>query len=271
MRIPTLSLALLLAPASRAQPEPRTIATDTGTVVLHYFSSGEVSTKEWRDEDDRWGRSWAYKKTGETIFDGQTRRFAGHATVRFSYYPDGAVSRVETSDAPDGGIQWYQSITTFDEAGNRTGFWEQGRDNYGPIPSLRIEPRTLPPLHSDPREPERRPAEAPDAQHCQRLFVNEVFLVNATRHAGRAKIRALQPSPALQDSEHTLAPGDTVRLGSYTMGEVFIEPSRQVSVEVRRLLRNRRKPASLGLLKTIETAVTAEHRRYYLVVMGWRK
>lgn len=271
MRLLTLFLLMPLASASWAQPKPRTIATDTGSVVLHYFTSGQVSTKEWRDKDGRWGRSWAYKRTGEVIFEGQTRRFAGHASVRFSYHPNGAVSKVETSDAPDAGIQWYQSTTTFDEAGNKTGFWEQGRDNYGPIPSLRIEPRTWPPQPSDPREPEQPPAEVPAPPPCQRLFVNEVFLVNATRQAGKARVKALQPSPALQDSEHTLAPGDTVRLGSYTMGEIFTEPSKQVSVEVRRVLRNRKKPASLGLLKTTEAAVSAEHRRYYLVVTGWRK
>ena len=271
MRRSSLPLLLLLATAAAAQPKERTFSTDTGTVVVRYFTSGQVSTKEWRDKDDRWGRSWAYTKSGAVIFKGQTRRFAGHASVRFSYHPNGAVSKAETSDAADGGIQWHRSTTTFDEEGNRTGFWEEGRDDYGPLPRLTMPPRTFPPNPSDPREPGQPGLVEPSPPPCQRLFVNEVFLVNATRQAGKARVKALHPSPALKDSEHTLAPGDTVRLGSYSMGEAFAPPEKQVNVEVRRALRNRRKVAAQGVLRTEQVQVGAEHRRYYLVVRGWSR
>lgn len=262
-------LLLLHAAAAAAQPKERTFSTDTGTVVVRYFASGQVSTKEWRDKDDRWGRSWAYAKNGAVIFEGQTRRFAGHASVRFSYHPNGAVSKAETSDAPDGGIQWYRSTTIFDEEGNRTGFWEQGHDDYGPLPRPTMPPRTFPPSPSDPRAPGQPGHVEPSLPPCQRLFINEVFLVNATRQAGKAKVKALHPSPALKDGDHTLAPGDTVRLGSYSMGEAFAPPEKQLSVEVRRALRNKRRVTALGVMRTDHEQIGTDHRRYYLVVRGW--
>ena len=263
MRLFTITLLACLQAPLHAQLDRQELATDSGAVVLHRFSSGEVSTREWMDLNGHWGRSWAYDRSGAVIFEGQTRRVAGHASVRFSYHPNGAVSKVETSDAPDGGIQWYRSTTTFDEHGNKTGFSEYGRDNYGPIPRLTLHPR-------EPYGPTEEPHKEPEVAICQRMFVNEVFLVNVTRQAGKATVKALRPSPALKDSEHTLAPGDTVRLGTYSMGETFAAPDQELTVQVRRVLRNRKRPAALGMLRTDSVQVSPEHRRYYVVVQAWK-
>ena len=252
MRTTMTLLVGLTALSLSAQIGRTEVDTDSGLVVLHYFTNGTISTTEWRDKDDRFGRSMAYDPTGKEIFSYHTRRVGGHASAHFSYHPNGGISKVEVSDAPDAGIQWYRSTATYDEAGNRTGFREQRHEDL-------ISPHTL---FETPQ---------PNAAHCQKMFTNEVFLVNATRQAGKAKVKALRPSPALKDSEHTLAPGDTVRLGTYSMGETFEVPDKQLAVEVRRALRNRRKPAALGLLRTDQVQVGAEHRRYYLVVRSWGK
>ena len=78
-----------------------------------------------------------------------------------------------------------------------------------------------------------------------------------------------RPSPALRDSEHTLAPGDTVRMGTYTVGERFALPGTELTVDVRRMLRNRRKPAALGVLRTDNAAANDTTQRWYLVIHGW--
>jgi len=261
--IPTLFFALTALTAS-AQLGRKELRTDSGLVVLHHFKNGMVSTTEWTDKDERFGRSFAYDPNGREIFSYHTRRIGGHASATFNYHPNGGVSKVEVSDAPDGGIQWYRSTTTYDEAGNQTGFTEQGRDNYGPITSPgRMDVRVT-------QQPEVSTPPAQEVVECQKMFVNEVFLVNATRQAGKARTKVLKPSPALKDSEHTLAPGDTVRLGSYSMGETFTPPDQELTVLVKRLLRNRKKRAADGLLRTDAMPVSAEHRRYYLVVWGWK-
>jgi hypothetical protein len=255
MRTLPLLLALCTLPAM-AQLGRKEMRTDSGTVLLHFHATGEVSTREWMDAADRFGLSTAYDRSGKEIFRYDTRRIGGHASVHFSYHPGGAVSRAEVSDAPDAGIQWYRSITTFDQEGNRTGFTEESNE---------LMERT----YTQPIGPTEEPVRMPEVAICQQLFLNEVFLVNATRHAGKATVKALRPSPALRDSEHTLAPGDTLRLGTYTIGQAFAPPGDQLSVEVRRLLRNRRKPAATGMVRTDNAPVNDTTQRWYLVVHHW--
>lgn len=258
MRPLTLPLAILLASTLTAQPKPRIVVTDTGTVVLHEFTTGQLSTKEWRDQDDHWGRSWAYKKTGEVIFEGQTRRIAGHASVQFSYHPNGAVSKVETSDAPDGGIQWHKSTTTFDEQGNRTGFFEQGQDHYGPIPRVTVQPARLPT-----EKPNKQ--ETPEEQH---MFVNEVFVVNPTNAAVRVVATPKHPSPAMPGGNWTMAPGDTIRIGSYSMGEAWPDWKEQVELVILQVVLGDRQHA-VAHTRTDEAKAGQEHRKLFVVIEGW--
>ncbi|MDX9750643.1 MAG: hypothetical protein RBT71_06145 [Flavobacteriales bacterium] len=236
------------------------LRTDTGTVVLHRFSTGEMSTLQWTDRDGRRGLARAFKPDGTVVFEVPTRRIAGHATVRFSYHPNGAVSRAEYSEAPDAGIQWYKSTTTFNEDGNRTGFTEQGRDNHGPLPRLQA-----------PAPPPREPSiGTTDVVHCQRLFANELFVVNPGRFPVQVVATPRHPAPALPGGTFTLAPGDTVRIGTYSMGEVFPPWPEHVTIDIRRAKRN---GTGNKVARTRTDAVRrgAEHRALYVVVTGWRK
>lgn len=263
MRLLSSLLLLTLAASSSAQPKERTSRTDTGTVVTRFFSSGQVSTKEWRDKDDRWGRSWAYKKNGELIFEGQTRRIAGHASVHFSYHPNGAVSKVETSNAPDAGIQWYRSTTTFDDLGNKTGFSEQGHDNDGIIPNPRTTILRHPPEHEPVVEP--KPAELAIEQ---RLFVNELFVANPTNAAVRLTASPKHPSPAMPGGTWTLAPGDTVRIGAYTMGEAWPDWQDHVGLSITQVVLGDRNHA-VARIRTDEQKTGPEHRKLLVVIEGW--
>ncbi|HQV76354.1 MAG TPA: hypothetical protein PLE78_12750, partial [Flavobacteriales bacterium] len=60
---------LLLSMGSQAQPREKSVQTDSGQVVLHFFADREISTKEWTDLDKRWGRSLAYDQNGKEIFN----------------------------------------------------------------------------------------------------------------------------------------------------------------------------------------------------------
>lgn len=266
MRASLLLLLVLSGTVIRAQGRVRTVETDSGRVVLHYFTTGQPSTVEWTDKDGRFGRSRAFKRDGTVIVDHHTRRIAGHASVHFEYHPNGAVSKAEFSDAPDAGIQWYRSTTTFDDQGDRTGFSEQGHDDLHVIP----RPGTTFTAPVEPVGPTEDPVREPEVAICQKLFVNEVFVVNATRHAARVRVKVTHPSPALGPAAHTLAPGDTVCLGTYTIGETFEGPENHLAVEAMRVMRNRKRPTASGELRTYEAQVSPEHRRYYMVLSGWR-
>lgn len=242
-----------------AQGREKVVNTDSGRVVLHYFTTGQLSTMEWMDKDERWGKSRAFDRHGAVLTEHQTRIFAGHASVHFSYHPNGAVSQVEYSDAPDGGIQWYRSTTTFDENGNKTGFIEQGHDDHGPItrPDRYVQPRHR-------LEPINEPTEMP----CQRLFTNEVFVVNKARTLVAVFVKPKTGYHALEPDRILLAPGDTAFVGRYTEGEVFVSPADRALLEG--VYKNRRgKERKLGVLLMDQRQVSAEHRAYFYHVQPY--
>ncbi len=257
MRVITTIFVALTALSLSAQTGRREIPTDSGLVALHHFKNGKVSTREWTDKEQHWGRSFAYDQSGKEIFSYQTRRIGGHASARFSYHPNGAVSKVEVSDAPDGGIQWYKSTTTFDEAGKQIGFFEYGRDNDGIIPRIDPEPRkTVVPVYQ------------PEVVECQKMFVNELFVVNPTPSACRVVALAKRPSPAMTGGTFTMAPGDTIRIGTYSVGEVFPTPDSAVDLDIFQVeLGNTRKAVARYRIDHVQ--VTDEHRRHYVVIEGW--
>ncbi|MCC7502918.1 MAG: hypothetical protein IT229_10340 [Flavobacteriales bacterium] len=253
-----LSIPLLLTTSLlHGQGRTRTVETDSGRVVLHYYTTGQLSTKEWTDKDQRWGRSLAYDRSGREIFNYHTRWFAGHASAHFEYHPNGAVSKVEVSDAPDGGIQWYRSVTTFDAEGNRTGFSEQGHDNEGLIP----RPGTI-------VRPVIEQQKVQQVVECQKLFVNEVFVVNPTKWTCKLSVFVKDPSPALTGGTYTIGPKDTLWIGSYTVGERFEAPDAHVQVSVSRL-KGKGPYCWMARYRLNEVQVSPEQCRYYWTVHGW--
>ncbi len=260
MRSIFLLLAIAFGMAASAQGRERTVKTDTGTVVLHYFTNGKVSTKAWVDKDNRGGRSWAYRPDGSVLSEHQTRRIAGHASVQFEYHPNGAVSKVEYSDAPDAGIQWYRSTTTYDENGVKTGFTEQGHDNDGiiPGPGVRV---TQKPEVTEPYQQE--------VVREQQMFVTEVFVLHTLNTACFITVKAAQRSPALPDGHYTLVPRDTLRVGTYSMGELFDLPAAHVTITGEKA-QMKGKRRQLTTVRTDVIQVSPDHRRCF-VVMGKAK
>lgn len=257
MRITITLFVALVALSVSAQIGRKELRTDSGLVVLHHFKNGGVSTKEWTDKDHRWGRSTAYDRAGKEIFSYHTRRVGGHATAHFNYHPNGAVSKVEVSDAPDAGIQWYKSTTTFDEEGRQTGFFEYGRDNDGIIPRISLEPqKRVVPVYEQ------------EVVQCQRMFVNELFVVNPTVENCHVVALAKRPSPALSGGVYKLAPGDTLRLGTYSMGELFPEPYTAVDLDIHQLEPGVGRKA-VARYRVEHVQVSPEHRSHYVVIEGW--
>lgn len=242
-----LAVTLLLS----AQGKEKTVSTDTGAVVLHYFTTGQLSSKAWMDANDRWGHSWAYDKNGRVIFDRQTRKIGGHASVDFTYHLNGAVSKADVSDAPDGGIQWYRSTTTFDTIGKQTSFTEQGMGNDGPIPGPGIVRPQRPQIVTSPTN---------ETVHEQRMFINEYYLV--ARKNCRVQLRPKQTSPAAKDLDATLLKGDTLRGGTYSLGERFAPPLEQLTITATNA--KGRKQYRVQRVQSVQ--VGEDHRKYYLII-----
>lgn len=111
--------------ALSAQLDCKTITDKSGGSTITCFHENQsVSTLISWDKDYRFGNAKGFDSKGTLLFNVELRKIGGHASVQLKYYKNGQVSSMEYSDAPDGGIQFYESKTTYSELGERTSFHE---------------------------------------------------------------------------------------------------------------------------------------------------
>lgn len=110
------------------------------TLHIHYFPSNELSSIIVL-EDNREGFAKAYNLTGKEIYSANIRRYAGHESVEFKHHGNGMVSQANYSSAPDGGIQWYKSTTSFDENGVVTNVQEYSHENL--LSPIHVVPKPI--------------------------------------------------------------------------------------------------------------------------------
>lgn len=185
----------------------------------HFFKNGKISTQICFDENKHWGKATAYDNKGDNIYERNLRRVAGHASVHFSYYPSGAVSKAEFSDAPDAGIQWYQETITFSEDGKITGKTSQSNDDLL-YPSI---PKYYRPEVVNPSKDSTRPKHQMEPIPCQQMNSNEIWVRNASKF--KVAVNAIRKNDSKEFHSIALAPGDTGKLAIYSMGEKFYDPS----------------------------------------------
>lgn len=114
------------------------IDKNKNTVKKCFHKNGCIATLESWDSIHREGSFKVFNNKKTEIAFYYLRRFGGHASVYVQYYKNGQVSKIEYSSAPDGGIQFYRTITTFDEQGNKTSFADYSQPNGHPTLQLSI-------------------------------------------------------------------------------------------------------------------------------------
>jgi hypothetical protein len=125
-----LLFLLVQSPALFAQLNCKTAKQSDGSTVKKCFhKNGKASTIETWDKDKRHGTLKGFNKLGKELFSHSLRNYGGHASAQLTYFPNGQVKSIYYSDAPDGGIQYYNSTTQFDEGGNQTSFDERRHDD----------------------------------------------------------------------------------------------------------------------------------------------
>jgi hypothetical protein len=109
-----------------AQLNCKTTSQSDGSAVNKCFhKNGKVSTVETWDKDKRNGTLKGFNNQGKELFSHNLRHYGGHASAQITYFPNGQVKSIYYSDAPDGGIQYYNSTTQFNEVKNQTSFDER--------------------------------------------------------------------------------------------------------------------------------------------------
>ena len=193
----------------------RILAQET---ILHHhkFPNGKTSTIIVL-KDEREGYAKAYDFKGKEIYHGYIRRFAGSASVSFKHHPNGMVSEAHASEHPDAGIQWYNTWTTFDDQGNKTGERHSNWDDLTtirfhypndtlvqPSPSPVVKPivqPTVKPQPSQPKPVQPNPVQKKETVECASIHVNLTQFVNHSKqrillninHAGKDTLIILKP------------------------------------------------------------------------------
>lgn len=145
-----LLFILIQTPLLFAQLKCKTTTQGDGSTVKKCFhKNGKVSTVETWSKDKRQGNLKGFNKQGKELFSHDLRHYGGHASAQVTYFPNGQVKSIYYSDSPDGGIQYYNSTTEFDEAGNQISFDERRHDDdlhlRIPAPPARTIPDTTKP------------------------------------------------------------------------------------------------------------------------------
>jgi hypothetical protein len=264
MKYGYLLLAAIFLVTNPVDAQKEIVRNDT-TYLVTYFTSGEISTlttkldfgPEFRD-----GTARAFRRDGTRIYKQNIRRYAGHASVRFSFYDDGAVSKAHYTSQPDGGIQRYDVTHLFDQQGNVTEVIDMSDDGFGPSPRIFVE-QTPPPVVKKEPQPKQ------EVMECAVLYQGEVFVINMTGKPVTTIIGTKgHTNPNFARTE-ALAPGDTLRAGNYIGAQIHYAPTDQFSISAAFV--KPKKKSRIQYTWDTPKEVSKEHRRYYLLLMEVKK
>ncbi|HRF80597.1 MAG TPA: hypothetical protein PL070_10975, partial [Flavobacteriales bacterium] len=110
------------------------------------------------------------------------------------------------------------------------------------------------------------PQSIPAVVPCQRMFVNEVFVVNGSSWPVEITVEPRDPSPALQGSKIVLAAGESRMVGTYSVGETFVSPVQRMKV-VGMVTNKRGKQRQVGVLMMEERQVDPQRKAWFYHVM----
>lgn len=191
--------------------------TQKDTLYIHYFPTNVISSIIVL-EDSKEGFAIAYNLLGKEIYSSNIRRFAGHESVEFKHYESGGVREAKFSSAPDGGIQWYRSTTTFDQAGNIIGFQEDSNEQLS-APQMRV----VQPI-------------VQEVAVCALIHENKIIVHNHSRHS--IEYILIQRG---ERTSHIIQPGEHKEIASYISAEITQDPTQFYQAEVNFQKKNAKK------------------------------
>lgn len=219
----------------------------------HYYRNKVASTSVCYGKGFEEGKARAFDIAGKVIYEKSIRKFAGHSSVVFSWYESGAVKKAEWSEAPDAGIQWYRSITTFSEDGKVLDVEEQ---NYEGLHSPAITKR-LPDTSYRPK-----PAKKKEVVKCAVIYSSEFWFINRTKYNVIA--HADKKSGNDESAVVRLKPGASAKGGAMILAEQFENPERYYYFSVVQPGAGRKKQPVIRFLREEQDSKTK--RRYYFEI-----
>jgi hypothetical protein len=184
--------------------------------TIKYFQKSKTISTQICFNNNRDGKAIAYNSKGKVIYTKHLRKFAGHASVHFTYYPNGAVQKAEYSDAPDGGIQWHREFTSFSVDGTIIDVSSQGHDDM--LTTLR-HPTEKSPTQLKDVQVIQQPS---IANECAPLFSNELWITNT--QAFTISVKLFSHQKGFGNMQVKIPPGKTKKICVYGNGREADSP-----------------------------------------------
>jgi hypothetical protein len=251
MKLFFVTILIICGHVSNAQLNCKTKQLPTGIETSCLHANGKTSTLETWDTDKRWGKLKAYTNSGKELFSYELRKVGGHASVYLSYHTNGQVKKAEYSSAPDGGIQFYNIISEYDEAGNQTRYTDLSQPDGRPrVPSLRQEEPVV---------------------YKQQVVkegartVTAFKIINATKYPVSVQLRTPPGSHYLPSKTTMLdvKPKQQIALDSIVLTDKFLKETEIYVLEVVKNQKKRKGIKSI-LASPVESVVRKEYTWYLL-------
>jgi len=225
-----LALLLFINPTTHAQLNCKTTERNDSTITTCLHASKKPSSVESWDKNRYWGRMTCFDAQGNIIANHQLRRVAGHASVSLRYHPNGQVSSVEYRSAPDGGIQLYHTIQSFDENGNQTSYEDYSQPDGRPVLRVIIDPQYQP----EHKEPALPPLPKQIVEQCAIPYLTVFRLTNNTRKKIVVNLVPLggQWATLKAYNGYVLKPKQSVLVDSITLAERYLHINDTYSIQV---------------------------------------
>jgi hypothetical protein len=97
----------------------KTLNGQFGDSVICYHAGGQISTVEFKDSDQfNYRTFYAFDTKGNKIFEGGHGYKHGGGSLDLNYHSNGCLYTARATFQPDGGIQYYDVTTYFNEDGS---------------------------------------------------------------------------------------------------------------------------------------------------------
>ena len=218
-----------------------------------YYKNKKISTAQCYDKDNRWGKAKAFDIQGNLIYEKELRRVAGHSSVEFTFYDNGAVQKAAWHSAPDAGIQWYNTTTYFSKEGK---IEREEENNYDQM--VTVNPTIT---HQNPSIKEIK---KPEVVSCAVIYTTEFWYINKTKYP--IQVIATRKGMRAEVKTTVIQPGDTVMGGNFIIAEQFVDLNDFYDYEVKYLKNNNKKARNLVFYQLSTNPVRKDLKRTYYVI-----
>jgi hypothetical protein len=178
-----------------------------------FHQNGEVSSLISWDKENKWGKLLIYKSNGTLINEWELRKIHGIARAEVEYHPNGQVSKVNYSSAPDAGIQRFESTYYYSPEGHL----------------IKTEKDDYPPKLNDFLLTEEAPIQ-PNTVQCAEIWISKIQLTNNSKRTQKLVITPLLPNSLTKPRSIALKPKQTLTLDSCIQAQFFQDPINQINI-----------------------------------------